>query len=51
MILLPDRNGRPKFLASDCNAVTLLARDGRRIDLELAPKPEIARQILQIVLG
>ena len=49
-IVANDVRRTDRGFASDCNAVTLLARDGRRIDLELAPKPEIARRILQIVL-
>lgn len=34
---------------SEDNAVTLLARDGRRIDLALAPKSVIAARIVEIV--
>ena len=50
-IVANDVRRADRGFASDRNAVTLLARDGRRIDLELAPKPEIARRILRIVLG
>jgi len=50
-IVANDVRRTDRGFASDCNAVTLLARDGRRIELELAPKSEIARRILQIVLA
>lgn len=36
---------------SDNNAVTLLSRDGRRIDLPLAEKSEIARKILEYIIS
>ena len=50
-IVANDVRRTDRGFAADCNAVTLLARDGRRIDLELAPKTEIARRILRIFLS
>ncbi len=44
--------GRPgRGFASDNNAITLYASDGRRFNLELKPKKELAAELLALILN
>ncbi len=49
-IVANDVSRSDRGFGSDNNAVTLLCRDGRKIDLPLAGKSEIARRILEHIL-
>jgi phosphopantothenoylcysteine decarboxylase/phosphopantothenate--cysteine ligase len=46
-----DISSRESGFASDLNAVTMLSRDGRKIDIPKADKKTIAKKILQIIIS
>jgi len=49
-IVANDVSRTDRGFGADTNAVTLFSRDGRQVELPLAGKDEIARQILELVL-
>ena len=50
-IVANDVGRTDRGFGADTNAVTLFSRDGRQVELPLAGKDEIARQILELVLA
>ena len=50
-IVANDVSRTDRGFGADTNAVTLFSRDGRQVELPLAGKDEIARQILELVLA